>query len=152
MDDVYQINVAKTAFREAYCTGDLDLLLSVFHPDGFADMSDGLPSRYGEAARSTLRERAAALFDEYTIKLDVIIIDVVVLGDTAYDFGWHEFTLTPKTAGQTFRKRERYFELWKKTSSGWKVSFFLNNPDVAERLGGLVSHWFKRSEAELLRA
>src|SRR5215472_6400889 len=35
MDDVYQINVAKTEFREGYDTGDVDRLLSVFNPNEF---------------------------------------------------------------------------------------------------------------------
>ena len=30
MDDIYKINVAKTEFREAYNTGDVDRLLAVF--------------------------------------------------------------------------------------------------------------------------
>jgi ketosteroid isomerase-like protein len=153
MDDVYRINAAKTDFREAYRTGDVELLLSVFHPAGFADMSDGRPSKYGEAARIALRERAAALFCEYHVKLDVIIIDVVVLGDTAYDFGWHEYTFSPKAAGEMVRKRERYFELWKRDPAGsWKIVFFVNNADVPEHLGGFVSHWFKSQDGALKEA
>src|SRR5256884_4880901 len=78
---------------------------------------------------------------------DLIIIDIVVRGDTAYDYGWHEFTLRPKDGGQPIRKRVRYFELWSKDSSGdWKIAFHINNHDVREELGGSVSHWFLRSE------
>ena len=45
------------------------------------------------------------------------------------------------------RKRHRYFEVWKKNSSGdWKISLFINNADVREELGGQVSHWFLSEE------
>ena len=87
------------------------------------------------------------MFDEYSVQMSVIIIDIVVRGDTAYDYGWHEFTLRPKDGGQPIRKRVRYFELWSKDSSGdWKIAFHINNHDVREELGGSVSHWFLSEE------
>lgn len=98
MSDVYQINLAKTAFREAYAAADVDQLLSVFAPGGFTDMSEGLPSKYGEEAKATLRDRAENLFAQFSVKLNCIIIDISVMGGTAYDFGWHEWILTPKMA------------------------------------------------------
>jgi ketosteroid isomerase-like protein len=147
MDDTYRINLAKTEFRESYNRGDVDQLLSVFEEEGFTDMSEGGSSRYGKSAREGLRERSTELFAEYSVRLAVIVIDIVLLGDTAYDFGWHEFTLKPKNGAETIRKRQRYFELWKKNSSGdWKISLFVNNTDVREELGGQVSHWFLSEE------
>ena len=147
MDDTYRINLAKTEFREAYNRGDVGQLLSVFEEEGFTDMSEGGSSRYGKAAREGIRERSTKLFTEYSVRLAVIIIAIEVLGGTAYDYGWHEFTLKPKNGEETIRKRQRYFELWKKNSSGdWKISLFINNADVREELGGQVSHWFHSEE------
>ena len=143
MDDVYSINVAKTEFREAYQTGDVERLLAVFDPHGFTDMSYENPSDYGVAANARLRERATRLFSKYSVKVSVIIIDVVIQGNTAYDRGWHEFTLTPKSGGARTRKRERYFELWtKQTSGSWKISLYVTNADIREQMGTHVSHWF----------
>jgi ketosteroid isomerase-like protein len=147
MDDTYQINVAKTEFREAYNCGDVHQLLSVFEDEGFTDMSEDHPNLYGQEAREGLRERSTELFGEYSVRLAVIINDIVVLGDTAYDFGWHEFTLEPKNGGETIRKRQRYLELWKKNPRGeWKISVFVNNADVREEFAGRVSHWFLSEE------
>ena len=147
MDDIYGINVAKTEFREAYNTGDVDLLLSVFAPGGFTDMSEGGPSKFGPEAASSLRDQAAALFAQYSVKLSVIIIDISVQGGTAHDYGWHEFTLKPKNGGEVIRKRQRYFELWSKDPSGsWKISLYINNQDIREELGGSLSHWFLSEE------
>ena len=152
MNDIYKINVAKTEFREAYNNGDVDSLLAVFNSDGFTDMSEDGPSKYGLEAISAFREKATGLFDQYSVKLTPIVIDIVVLGDTAYDYGWHEFILNPKDGSETVRKRQRYFELWNRTSGGdWKISLHINNGDVPEKLGGSVSRWFL-SEGQLISA
>jgi len=143
VDEIYNINLAKTEFRESYNTGDVDRLLAVFADDGFTNMPEDGPSHFGKGARTKLREEATRLFEDYSVSLSVIIIHIVILGSTAYDYGWHEFTLTPKAGGEPLRKRLRYFELWSKDPSGdWKIAFHINNHDVRETLGGHVSHWF----------
>jgi len=147
VNDVFQINLAKTAFREAYAASDVDQLLSVFAPGGVTDMSEGLPSKYGEEARATLRDRAEKLFAEYSVRLNCIIIDISVMGGTAYDFGWHEWILSPKNGGLPVLRRHRYFELWSKdASAGWKIALFVNNLDVREELGESRSRWFLSEE------
>ena len=50
MDDTYQINIAKTEFREAYNRSDVDQLLSVFDDEGFRTYP-----RAGERAIATKR-------------------------------------------------------------------------------------------------
>lgn len=148
MNDVYAINVAKTQFREGYNTGDIDRLMATFHPDGFTDMSEGEPSKYGSEAIVVWRKRLAELFASYDAKLTPIIINIVVLGGTAYDYGWHELTLTRKAGGDLLRRRYRYFELWNKDSGGqWKIVTHMTNTDVPEELNGFKSHWFLSEEA-----
>lgn len=143
MDDTYLINCAKTEFREGYNRGDVDRILSIFAEEGFTDMSEGIPNCYDQAAMIELRERSRKLLAKYTVTLAVIIIKIAILGDTAYDYGWHEFTLQPRDGGKMIRKRERYFELWRKNSSGnWKISLLINNADVREQMAGHTSHWF----------
>lgn len=143
MSDIYAINVAKTELREAYANASVDRLLNVFDPDGLTDMSSGEPSNYGAAAIEARRRRASALFEGYTVKMSIIIIDIVISGDSAHDHGWHEFTLMPKCGGVPIRKRERYFEMWTKKPSGeWKIAFLITNGDVKESFAGTESHWF----------
>ena len=153
MDDVYQINVAKTEFRDAYETGDVDRLVSVFGPDGFTDMSEGGPTWYGHEAIATLRDQVGRLFANYSIKMIPIINRIVVSGNIAYDYGWHEFTLTPRNGGETIRKRQRYFELWKKDTAGnWTIFFQIDNTDVREEITGFASHWFLSEESQAAAA
>jgi uncharacterized protein (TIGR02246 family) len=147
MDAEYAINLAKTTYREAYEKADVEKLLSVFATDGLTDMSEGLPSKYGQEARTVLRSMAERLFADYAVKLNIIIIKVVIQGDTARDYGWHEWILTPKTEGPVVRRRDRYFELWTRELDGsWRISFFLNNADVREQIGSSVSRWFMTEE------
>lgn len=147
MDDTYLINAAKTEFRDAYNRGNVEQLLAVFDEEGFTDMSDGGPSLYDEDAREGLRQRATELFSQYDVKLTVIVIKIVVVGDLAYDYGWHEFTLRPKGSEETLHKRHRYLEVWRKNSSGqWRIASFINNDDVREEFDGHTSHWFLSEE------
>ena len=147
MDAKYAINLAKTTYREAYEQGDVKKLLSVFATEGFTDMSEGLPSKYAQEASTVLRSRAEQLFADYRVKLNIIIIDVVIEGDTARDYGWHEWILTPKAGGPVVRKRDRYFELWThEQDCSWRISLFLNNTDVREQIGPSVSRWFMTEE------
>jgi len=147
MSDIYAINVAKTEVREGYSTGDVDRVLAVMDSGGFTDMSEGEPSEYGLAALSALRARLAKLFAEYSVKMAPIIIDIVVRGNAAHDYGWHELILTPKSGVWPFRKRQRYFEQWRKGVDGtWRIAMLFTNSDVKEELNGLSSHWFLSQE------
>ena len=129
MSDEEAISLAKTEFREAYNTGDVERLLSVFE-DSFTDMSEGEASFYGAEAKTALRWRATNLFREYTATMEVIIIAVVVLGDTAYDWGWHKLTLIPKSGAEPIIKRSRYCEIWQKNEAGkWQIRIFIDNKD-----------------------
>jgi ketosteroid isomerase-like protein len=130
MNDIDAINTAKTEFREAYNTGDVDRLLSVF-ADGFADLSAGLPSFFGEEARSVLRSRTVSLFQNYRASLLVTIMSIRVAQTIAYDFGWHTLTLVPRKGGEPITSRRRYFELWHKgTDAKWRIELFIDNADL----------------------
>src|ERR1700758_2321655 len=98
MDDVYAINVAKSNYREGFNTADAGRVLSTFAPQ-FTDMSDGRPSRYGGDAAVKLRLWLDDLFANYDAKMTVIINRITLFGDAAYDYGWHELTLSPKRGG-----------------------------------------------------
>jgi ketosteroid isomerase-like protein len=131
MNDVYQINVAKAEFREAYNSGSVDRLLAVF-ADEFTDMSAGVPSFFGANARSVFRSRLTKLFEQYQATITVTIIAIRVLANTAFDYGWHTLTLAARDGGESITTRQRYFEAWQKNSSGeWKIDLYIDNMDVA---------------------
>jgi ketosteroid isomerase-like protein len=132
-DDEYAISVTKTEYREAYKSGDIDRLLAVFASE-FTDCSDGEPSFYGEEARRALRRRTGELFGRYNVEMAVIIIEVVVKGDFAYDWGWHKVCLTDKNTGDVRNARYRYFETWKKENGAWKIDYIITNKELPPRM------------------
>lgn len=125
--------MAKTEYREAYNSADVDRLLAVFASE-FADCSDGEPSFYGEEAVRALRLRAAELFRRFAVRIQVIIIDVVVKGDFAYDWGWHKMFLTNRDTGEASEAKYRYFETWKKENGAWKIDYIITNREFPPRM------------------
>ena len=141
-DEIYRINQAKTDFREGYNDGNVEQVLSVFDA-GMIEMSEGELTGFAEGGLRKLRGRLAALFAEYHVKMIPIVIDVVVKGDFAYDFGWHEVVLTPKSGAKPILQRFRYLEHWKKNAAGeWKIAFLVTNEDRKETLNGMQPKWF----------
>ena len=127
--DEHAINVAKTEYREGYTSGDIERVLSVF-ADGFASMPEGEPSFYGEEARQALRLQLATLFEQYQVKMEIVIVNIAILGNTAIDRGWHKLTLTPKAGANPEVRRYRYCEIWQKQTDGsWRIGFFISNKD-----------------------
>ena len=134
MDDTYAINLAKTNFREGFNEGDPERILAVYD-DAFADMSFGMPSFYYSDAKDLFRARLNRLFQDYTASMKVIVIDVVLNGDRAIDWGWHVLDLTSRTEGTIRQVRTRYFETWRRDAvRGWVITSFIDNLDQAPRM------------------
>lgn len=130
MDDLYAINVAKTEFREAYNTASPERLLGLLDP-GFVNFSDGRECAFGDGARTDLEKHLQSLFANYTVNLAVVVIEIRIVGDLAYDYGWHTFTLTRKDGGEFTERKDRYVDIWKRNQQGeWKLWMFMDNRDV----------------------
>lgn len=142
-EDQYAIAQAKTEYRDAYNAGDAARLLAVFATQ-FTDCSEGEPSFYGDEAPRALRLRTQELFFRYQVEFGVIIIQIMVTGEFAYDRGWHKIRLIDKRTGAVSEERYRYFETWKKENGAWKIGYIMTNkelpprmiPDENERLEG----------------
>ncbi len=127
------ILIAKTQYREAYNSSDVDGLLSVFASE-FTDCSDGEPSFYGAEAVRALRLRTEELFQRFRVEMVVIVIDVVIKADFAHDWGWHKIRLIDKDTGTVTNTKYRYFETWNKESGAWKVDYIMTNREVPPRM------------------
>jgi ketosteroid isomerase-like protein len=132
-DDQHAISVAKTEYREAYNTGDVQRLLSAFAP-GFTYCSDGEPSFYGPEARRALELRTTELFNRFKVELFVIIIDVVIKEGLAFDWGWHKMRLVDKQTGETRDTKYRYFETWTKADGTWKINYIITNKEMPPKM------------------
>jgi ketosteroid isomerase-like protein len=134
MDDMYAINLAKSRFREGFNRADEEMVLSVYDCS-FCDMSFGLPSFYDSGARDVFRARLQRLFRDYRAEMAVLIIKIVLHGDTAYDWGWHVLNLSDQLSGSLRQVRTRYFETWRRdTDLGWVITSFIDNLDEAPKM------------------
>ena len=134
MDDRYAINVAKTSLREAYNTGDVERILSLF-ADSFSDMTGGQASFYGQDSKTVLKAKLENLFREHHVELAPTIFDIAIAGDLAVEYGWHVLTLRRKTHGPIQVTRTRYVEIWNRDPYlGWRIVFFMDNTDQAPQL------------------
>jgi ketosteroid isomerase-like protein len=132
MDDLFAINAAKTEFREGFNLGDVSRVLAIADPD-LVSFSDGQPSEFGVSGLEALKTRLSNLFERFTAKLSVIVIEIRLQGDVAYDYGWHDLTLTPKDSGQPIHRRDRYVDIWRRNKEGdWKLWMYMDNQDVAD--------------------
>lgn len=131
--DQYAISEAKTRYRDAYNTASIDQLLSVF-ASSFTDCSEGEPSFYGEEAVRALRIRTRELFQRFEVRMQVIVIDIVVKGDFACDWGWHKVSLTDKATDNVTDTKYRYFETWKKENGAWKIDYIITNQEHPARM------------------
>jgi ketosteroid isomerase-like protein len=132
MDDLYAINQAKTEYRDAFNLGDVQRILALANPE-LVNFSDGQPSEFCNGELDAFEIRLKNLFERFTAKLTVIVVEIRMKGDVAYDYGWHELTLTPKNGGQPIYRRERYVDIWRKNQEGtWKLWMYMDNQDVAD--------------------
>jgi len=132
VDDLYEINVAKTEFRDCFNFSDASRLIAIADPD-FVNFSYGQASEFGREGLDSLRIRLENLFASFTAKLAVIVIEIRLQGDIAYDYGWHDLMLTPKNEGQPLHRRDRYVDIWRKNKDGnWKLWMYMDNQDVAD--------------------
>jgi ketosteroid isomerase-like protein len=132
MDDLYAINAAKSEFRDCFNLSDVSRLLAIADPD-LVNFSDGQPCEFGMSGLDGLKTRLENLLARFTAKLVVIVIEIRLQGDVAYDYGWHDLTLTPKDGGQPTRRRDRYVDNWRRNKEGkWKLWMYMDNQDVAD--------------------
>jgi ketosteroid isomerase-like protein len=132
MDDLFAINAAKTEFRECFNLGDVPRVVAIADPD-VVSFSDGQPSEFGASGLEALKTRLNNLFERFTAKLSVIVIEIRLQGDVAYDYGWHDLTLTPKDGGEPIRRRHRYVDIWRRNTEGnWKLWMYIDNQDIAD--------------------
>jgi ketosteroid isomerase-like protein len=150
-NDILAINVANTELREGYNAGDVERILAVF-ASGFTDFTADEPSFYGSEARAVLKQRVTHLFRDYDVHLAITIIDVVVRGDTAIDYGWRERTLIPKAGGEPATTRTRYVNVWERSAEGkWQIGIFINNADLPPTMAELEEDEQVSAAAKLCR-
>jgi ketosteroid isomerase-like protein len=127
------IAAARTEYREAYNSGDVERLLAVFAPQ-FTDWSEGEPSFYGSDSAKALRHRLTALFEHYSANVGIMMVKITVMGDFATERGWYKMRLNDKITGEVSNTLYRYFETWIKVEGKWKINFTITNKEQPPRM------------------
>ncbi len=129
MDDLYAINVAKTEFREAYNLGDPARIAAIADQD-MVEAANGRQWGFGTEGTLALQDEVRRLAKQYEVDLKIIVIEIRIVGDLAYDYGWHLWSLKPKAGGDVAVRKDRYVDVWKKNEKGeWKLQMYMDNPD-----------------------
>src|SRR5712675_907503 len=152
MDNLFAINAAKTELRECFNLGDVSRVLAIADPD-LVSFSDSQPSEFGASGLEALKTRLTNLFERFTAKLSVIVIEIRFQGDVAYDYGWHDLTLTPKDDGESIRRRYRYVDIWRRNKKGigsYGCTWIIRTSPI--RLGPTKFHPSERKFTEVSEA
>jgi ketosteroid isomerase-like protein len=132
MNDLFAINTAKSEYRDAFNFGDVNRIRAIADPD-IVVFRDGEPCAFGVDGLDELSARLKSLFERFTAKLAVIVMEIRVDGNCAHSYGWHDLELTPKAGGSTIQRRSRYVDVWRKDKQGnWKLLLHIDNPDVRD--------------------
>lgn len=134
MSDIYPIELAKTAYRDAYNSANVPGVLAVF-ADGLTNMIDGGPSFWGPEAKQALELNLRKMFANYNAQLAVVIIDINIYGNVAFEQGWYKVRLKPKNGGAESYTKYRYCERWQKQPDGtWKIDFVMTNKEYPPQM------------------
>src|SRR5260370_18096204 len=127
MDNLFAINAAKTEFREGFNLGDAAGVVAIADAERVS-FSDGQPSEFCASGLQALKTRLTNLFARFTAELSVIVIEIRLQGDVAYDYGWHDLTLTPKDGSESIRRKYRYVDVWRRNKEGsWNLWIYMVN-------------------------
>ncbi len=134
MSAIYPIESAKTALRNAYNSGNVQGVLEAF-ADCLTNMTEGEPSFWGPEAKQAMALNLRKTFADYNAQLAVVIIDISIYGDIAFEHGWYKVQLTPKHGGHASSTKYRYCERWQKQPDGsWKIDFVMTNKEHPPRM------------------
>jgi len=113
------IDAGNAGFIQAWQTGDADLFASLFATDG-ALLRPGGGLTVG---RDKIRTRMRDVFANVRMTEGTITTqDVFLIGDTAYETGFWNFTIGPIGSTTSEPDSGHYVEIWKRDRTGpWKM-------------------------------
>lgn len=125
-DDVAAIKAGIGEILAAYNTGDA-AAVAAFYTDDAIEFPPNAPATVGKEA---IQLDIQTLFDQFTIKFGLEVVEVEVAGDWAFSRGSHTLTLTPKTGGEPTEDSGKWIEILKRQpDGGWKIYRNMYNSD-----------------------
>ena len=109
------VQIAKD-FSKAIAANDFQRVIDVYSPD-VVYMSPGAPDAVGKDA---VAQGWGDMLSSYSVRVDVHIVEVKILGDYAYDRATFTMSMKPKAGGETQDMGGRVFEVLRKEGGKWK--------------------------------
>lgn len=126
--DISRIRAFLADWETAFNSGDLDRMRG-YWTDDVVVIPQGAPAVEGlDAFWSTLQQQVQLFFAQFDVEYRLVIDEVAVSGDMAYDRGTIHMSLTPRAGGPTQTASRRYLEILRKQPDGaWRISRAMNN-------------------------
>ena len=109
------VQIAKD-FSKAIAANDFQRVIDVYSPD-VVYMSPGAQDAVGKDA---VAQGWGDMLSTYSVRVDVHIVEVKILGDYAYDRATFTMSMKPKAGGETQDMGGRVFEVLRKEGGKWK--------------------------------
>jgi uncharacterized protein (TIGR02246 family) len=131
--DVEALNHVREAHIAAVNDGDVNAWVAAFTADG-VQMPPNAPANFGRESIRTWSQDFLALFRaEFALLVD----EVQVAGDWAFERGTYTVILTPKARGEPIQERGKYITIYERQPGGaWGMARDIwnsNNPPFLPR-------------------
>ncbi len=127
-EDTMKIDSIWADYEAGWESGDIDAWISLWTHDGI-QMPPNEPPVIG---RDRIRERNAAVLEQFAVNFDITNEEVGVGRDFAYSRGVYSATLTPKDGGQAIPLDGKFMTILMRQPDGsWKIHRDIFNSNVA---------------------
>lgn len=128
-EEVAAIRSLLERWEEAFNSGNLELMKGYWTDDIVVLPQDAEPLVGLEAFWGSIEHLVAMSFGAFDVSYELVVDEIDVSGDMAFDRGTVKMTLTPKGGGDALvSESRRYLEILRKQPDGsWKISRAMTN-------------------------
>jgi uncharacterized protein (TIGR02246 family) len=131
--DVQAINNVREAHIAALNAGDVDAWVAAFTNDG-VQMPPNAPANLGS---ESIRVWSQAFLAPFRTEFTLLVDEVQVAGDWAFERGTYKITLTPKAGGEPIQDIGKYITIYERQpGAAWGMARDIwnsNNPQFIRR-------------------
>jgi uncharacterized protein (TIGR02246 family) len=131
--DVEAINHVRKAHIAALNEGDVNAWVAAFTDDG-VQMPPNAPANLG---RENIRGWSQAFLAPFRVEFTLLVDEVQVAGDWAFERGMYTINLTPKAGGELIQDIGKYITIYERQPGGaWGMARDIwnsNNPPFIRR-------------------
>jgi len=125
-DAASAIRSASEAWDRAHNAGDIDSLMRLY-----AESAVSMPfERPALECRTAIEADFRQLFRDADARHQTTIVSLEVSGEWAIERGRYEFSMVPRTGGESHRESGKHIVVRRRTDDGWKIQWEIWNTDA----------------------